>query len=224
MKNPFVLYLRTSRYLKPVQVFGRIWFRLQTPSVRIGPPPPIRRRAAEWASSPLKSRALLSPSRFRLLNEEHEIKDPSDWNNPQWAKLWLYHLHYFDDLNADGAGLRTAWHASLIERWIAENPVGRGNGWEPYPLSRRIVNWIEWTWAGNELPLEAAASLAVQSRYLRKRLEWHILGNHLLANAKALIFAGLFFEGPGAEGLLAIGASIFSRQLAEQVLADGGHF
>jgi len=38
-------------------------------------------------------------------------------------------------------------------------------------------------------------SLAIQAGYLRKRLEIHLLGNHLLANAKALVFAGLFFRG-----------------------------
>ncbi len=33
-------------------------------------------------------------------------------------------------------------------------------------------------------------SLAIQARYLTRRLEHHLLGNHLLANAKALVYAG----------------------------------
>lgn len=102
--------------------------------------------------------------------------------------------------------------------------MGSGNGWEPYPLSLRIVNWIKWAWAGNELSPAAVESLALQARFLSRRLEWHILGNHLLANAKALIFAGLFFEGMEAERWLAKGAAVFLRQLGEQVLGDGGHF
>lgn len=217
-------YVHTIRYLKPIQVFGRIWFRLYSPSVRATPPLPVRRHVGGWQQPPLKPPSLLSPSHFRFLNEEHEINDPSDWNHPVREKLWLYHLHYFDDLNADGGVGRTDWHKALIERWIAENPFNRGNGWEPYPLSRRIVNWVKWAWGGSELIPGAAESLAVQARFLRQRLEWHLLGNHLLANAKALIFAGLFFEGTEADGWLTTGASIFSRQLEEQVLADGGHF
>jgi uncharacterized heparinase superfamily protein len=217
-------YVHTIRYLKPVQVLGRIWFRLHTPTVRATPPLSIRERSGEWRRTPIKKPFLLSPLRFQFLNEVHEIKVPSDWNNPQWDKLWLYHLHYFDGLNAEGAGLRTAWHTSLIGQWIAENPVGWGNGWEPYPLSRRIVNWMQWGWAGNELTASATESLVVQARFLRKRLEWHLMGNHLLANAKALIFAGLFFDGAEANGWLAKGAAIFSDQLEEQILADGGHF
>ena len=58
----------------------------------------------------------------------------------------------------------------------------------------------------------------------RRKLEWHLLGNHLLANAKALIVAGLYFEGPEAERWLGAGLSIYETQLKEQILADGAHF
>ena len=55
------------------------------------------------------------------------------------------------------------------------------------------MNWIKWALAGNDLSAEAKESLAVQTRWLRRRLEIHLLGNHLWANAKALVFAGRFF-------------------------------
>src|SRR5262249_39544867 len=109
-------------------------------------------------------------------------------------------------------------------RWIEENRVGQGNGWEPYPLSLRIVNWIKWALAGNELGVVAVQSLAVQTHYLVRRLEWHLLGNHLFANAKALIFAGVFFRGSEADSWRSKGLNILARQLPEQLLADGGHF
>ncbi len=38
-------------------------------------------------------------------------------------------------------------------------------------------------------------NLAEQVRWLTGSLEYHLLGNHLLANAKALVFAGVFFGG-----------------------------
>ena len=167
---------------------------------------------------------MLSPSRFSFLNEELELSSAADWNNPGWEKLWLYHLHYFDDLTAADAVARTDWHRDLITRWIDDNPMGQGNGWEPYPTSRRMVNWIKWVLAGNLLPPDAVANLAIQARFLYKRLEWHILGNHLLANGKALIFAGLFFDGNEADAWRRKGIAIFMHQLKEQILEDGGHF
>src|SRR5262249_17975544 len=83
---------------------------------------------------------------------------------------------------------------------------------------------IKWVCSGH-VPLEAAVhSLAVQARYLRRRLEYHLLGNHLLANAKALVFAGAFFDGDEALDWRATGLGILDRELSEQILADGGHF
>ena len=160
----------------------------------------------------------------RFLNETHDMASPEVWNSPALAKLWLYNLHYFDDLNAVDANTRCLWHKSLIARWILENPPGKGNGWEPYPASLRIVNWIKWALAGNSVEPEWLHSLAVQTRWLVKRLEIHLLGNHLFANAKTLVFAGMFFEGAEASAWLQTGMKILAREIPEQVLADGGQF
>lgn len=167
---------------------------------------------------------MLGPSLFRFLNNEQQLDFPHAWNSSSLDKLWLYNLHYFDDLNSLGAESRSKWHRAFIQRWIKENPAAEGNGWEPYPLSLRIVNWIKWALAGNSLDEEAVNSLAVQTRQLRRRLEFHLLGNHLFENAKALIFSGLFFAGDEAEEWLSTGMRILSCQAQEQVLSDGAHF
>jgi uncharacterized heparinase superfamily protein len=167
---------------------------------------------------------MLAADRFSFLNEERTLISIKTWNDPAIEKLWLYNLHYFDDLNAEFAKARRAWHVNLIEQWIRENPPVLGNGWEPYPNSLRIVNWIKFALNGGSLSAEAIHSLAIQIRYLCERLEFHLLGNHLLANAKALIFAGAFFEGEEAESWLSKGWSILKRELPEQILVDGGHF
>ncbi|WP_421864779.1 heparinase II/III family protein [Motiliproteus sp.] len=160
---------------------------------------------------------------FQFLNEHHELRG-SNWDKAEWSKLWRYNLHYFDDLNAIGAPDRETWHHLLLERWVHQNPPGTGTGWEPYPTSLRIVNWIKWSLAGHQLTDEQLQSLAIQVRWLSRRLERHILGNHLLANAKALVFAGLFFEGPEADRWLKCGIEILADELYEQILPDGGHF
>jgi uncharacterized heparinase superfamily protein len=55
-------------------------------------------------------------------------------------------------------------------------------------------------------------------------LEYYILGNHLLANAKALIFAGAYFQGAGSDEWYLRGLRLLEQEVSEQVLADGGHF
>lgn len=216
-------YWRTLRHLRFEQVAGRVRHRLRGPPPRLAPAPPLRHRRGAWVCGAERAASLVGPSRLHFLNIEHEI-EPHGWDNPTLSRLWRYNLHYFDDLNArDGTQRRDA-QRGLIARWIAENPPGHGTGWEPYPVSLRVVNWIKWALAGQ--PLEAAwlHSLAVQARWLRDRLETHLFGNHLFANAKALVFAGLFFDGHEARGWLDTGLTLIDRELDEQILPDGGHF
>lgn len=217
-------YYHTLRHLRPIQFYGRIAQRLHRPRPDLSPAPAARARAVGWPLAPTRAPSMAGPQRFTFLNITRELASSEGWNDPAADKLWLYNLHYFDDLNAAGHDEREAWHRALITRWIAENAPGDGNGWEPYPLSLRIVNWSRWALAGHVLPAEAVQSLAVQTRLLTQRLEYHLLGNHLWVNGKALVFAGAFFSGNEAAGWLAKGLGIVREQVAEQVLPDGGHF
>lgn len=194
------------------------------PKPDIRPAPQLRNGWGGWQTPPDRKPKLTGPVTFKCLNEERSVATADAWNDPSAAKLWLYHLHYFDDLNACAAGAREDWHRALIHRWIKENPPGYGNGWEPYPTSLRIVNWIKWHLRGGELDREMLDSLAVQTRWLSKCLEYHLLGNHLIANAKALEFAGTFFDGGEANEWGQKGRCLLERELQEQVLSDGGHF
>jgi uncharacterized heparinase superfamily protein len=214
----------TVRWLRPRQLYGRVWFHAYHPRALQRSAPTPRFTSGSWARSIPRPAQLVAPERIELLSETRDISSPSIWNAADVPRLWLYHLHYFDDLNAHGAHERAAWHEALIERWIAENRPGRGTGWEPYPASLRIVNWIKWAMSGGQLTPAALQSLATQARWLDKRLEWHLLGNHLLVNAKAMAIAGCFFAGAEADRWRQRGAEILGAQLAEQVLADGGHF
>jgi uncharacterized heparinase superfamily protein len=217
-------YYHTLRHLRPVQFYGRLAQRLHRPRPDLRPAPPVRVPALAWPLPPIRRQSLLGPSRFEFLNVERDIEATADWNDPGAEKLWLYNLHYFDDLNAEGRDAREPWHRALIARWIAENPPGHGNGWEPYPVSLRLVNWTRRALAGHAPGTDAVQSLAVQARWLAGRLEYHLLGNHLWTNGKALAFAGTYFDGAEAARWRATGLAILDEQLGEQVLADGGHF
>lgn len=223
LENPGRL-LRTVRHLRAGQIVNRLVRRFRVPRQLDGPTPESRPSAAAWVNGSGRRASMLSATRFRFVGHDGEVRTAADWNDPARTKLWLYNLHYFDDLRADDAAIRTQWHGALMERWLNENPPRSGNGWEPYPLSLRIVNWIGWGLAGNRFSPELLHSLAVQVRMLGQTLEFHLLGNHLLANAKALILAGCFFSGPEADGWLRTGLGLLADQLDEQILPDGGHF
>jgi uncharacterized heparinase superfamily protein len=217
-------YFHTVRHLRAVQVAARVRRKLHKSRPKLGAAPPLRRRPGDYVAPIAPEPSLVGDASFSLLNVERRCALAADWEPADASALWIYHLHYFDDLNARGAADRASAHSALLERWVAENPPGAGTGWQPYPVSRRIVNWIKAEMRSYRLPALCAASLAVQARWLSGRLEFHLLGNHLLANAKALVYAGLFFEGREASSWAERGLEIVERELREQVLPDGGHF
>ncbi len=213
----------TARHLKAVQVYGRLRFRLSRPSPDLRVAPGFRAVTGEWVIPASRRVSMTGPTRICLLNVEQNLNE-CGWDNPQLPKLWRYNLHYFDDLCAEAASDRCVWHRALLARWVHENPPANGSGWEPYPTSLRIVNWCKWLLNGHQLSHECVQSMAVQARWLSKRLEWHLLGNHLFANAKALLFAGCVFDGAEAEHWRLTALKILRSEIPEQILADGGQF
>lgn len=217
-------YAATIRHLRASQIWARIWYSVYRPKPALGAAPPLRPAKAEWSAPPPKTVSLMAPDKVRFLNLEADIAPPGIWQDMRQPLLWLYNLHYFDDLSAEAAESRLECHVALVDRWIAENPPGAGIGWQPYPTSLRVVNWIRWQLFQQRLGGAALDSLAAQVRHLARRLEYHILGNHLLTNAKALYFAGAFFGGAEGDRWLYKGRQLLQREIREQVLPDGAHF
>lgn len=216
-------FVRTIRYLKPIQIAGRMYFWMIRPQPDCSPPPPLSGTLSGWKLPAERRPSMTAPDEFLFLNRPGQL-EILGWDGDDRDKLWRYNQHYFDDLNASEAALRREWHVGLMLTWIANNPPGQGTGWEPYPTSLRIVNWIKWALATRGLTSDMQASLAVQVRWLSRRIEWHLLGNHLFANAKALTFAGLYYSGPEADRWLKKGLRILTAQIGEQFLPDGGQF
>jgi uncharacterized heparinase superfamily protein len=224
MMSAALRYWETVRHLKPVQIYGRLIFRLVKPRPDLRAAP--RRREMQpggWRAPVPRPGSYRPPDNFEFLGIERRLADHG-WDDPGLEALWRYNLHYFDDLAAADSHSRAPAQRALLERWVAENPPGTTIGWDPYPTSLRIVNWVKWVLAGHSLPDGCTQSLAVQLRWLERRLERHLLGNHLFANAKALVFGGAFFGEEEGTRWLSRGAAILDEQVPEQILPDGGHF
>ncbi len=211
---------RTVKVMTRPQIMTRVRRKLRKPPMPAAGAVPVRAMPEGWVRPCVPAQSWDGAETFTFLNET----GGGDWRAPDKALLWLYNLHYFDDLNAEGAGERVEAHRALLARWVAENPPVEGPGWEPYPLSRRIVNIIKWALREGPLDVAVAESLAVQVRALADRLETHLGANHLYANGKALCFAGLFFEGAEADRWLKTGTAIIEAETREQILPDGGHY
>ena len=195
------LLIRTIRYLKLRQLFYQVWRRVQ------------RRLEAhpKCAADELPA--------FTFLNLTAK---PKGWNDESLDMLWRYNLHYFDGLfNAEAQRRRET--EGLIEKWIMDNPKGSIPGWDPYPTSLRVNNWVRYLNSNSahsaSLRLCVENSLIKQLEWLEGHVEWHIMANHLLANLKALIIGNRYLDRDYAKWM-----RLYREQIAEQILPDGGHF
>lgn len=207
------LYFYTVKYLKPIQIYKRLIFNFYKPSLNLKCRATMRAQQKNLIKLIDKLINKIDENNYTFLNQTYNISSSSIWNNHKIDKLWLYNLHYFNN-----------YDKNLIIRWIQENLPKKGIGWESYPTSLRIINWIKQYLTGCHFPQEVLDSLFIQTRWLAKRLEWHLLANHLFTNAKALIFAGLFFSGAEADRWLNKGIDILNQQLKQQILHNGSHF
>ncbi|MCP9468676.1 MAG: heparinase II/III family protein [Nitrospira sp.] len=219
-----LLFARTVSYLRPDQVFAQVLKRVR-PSSRVPPARSARTRSGvNIGPSPSLCPPASGDFSFCFLNRTLTFPSSSvDWASPKLPKLWRYNLHYFDYL--DDPARSDEAKCRLIADWIANNPIGVGDGWEPYPVSLRIVNWIKF-FLRREKPPEPAwlQSLWTQAAWLERHVEYHLLANHLFKNAVALVFVGVYFDGPEADRWLRQGWVLLWQELAEQFLPDGGHY
>lgn len=218
------LTFHTLRYLKFSQLFFRGYYLLTIPKIHENQPFKTRDIIETWEAPAYQLEATLDGRSFTFLGQTARID--GNWNALFHSKLWLYNLHYQDYLNAVGAENRTALLDSMVDDWIQHNPPLRGNGWEPYCISLRVVNWIKWFCRkpSSNVPGVWVRSLGTQVTALEQTIEYHILANHLFANAKALVFAGTYFAGSEGDRWLKKGLSLVDSELEEQFLSDGGHF
>lgn len=220
----FLRIFHTVRFLKVRQLAYQVYYRVHKPRIRELSAPAVRGEFSAWSGESFMAPATKDGSNFTFLGQSARLDE--DWNDPGFPKLWLYNLHYQDDLNATGAESRGALCARMVEAWIAGNPPLQGNGWEPYCLSLRMVNWVKFfSRLGPEGVNEKwLRSLIQQTDVLEQRLEFHILANHLFANAKALVFVGAYLGGAQGDHWLRKGLALLDAEVKEQFLDDGAHY
>ncbi len=156
--------------------------------------------------------------------------DRKDWHASGRPKLWRYERQYHSELPAlaalsvaEPAGPWLGEARALLEDWWTSCPPGPGDAWEPYPVARRILNWSLAAALAPELGGWVAAQLAMQLRFLRSHLERHLLGNHLLCDAAALVAGAAILDIGDAPEIGAFGSALLATELRRQLLTDGGY-
>jgi uncharacterized heparinase superfamily protein len=221
LKRVLRLY-NTVKYLKPIQVFYQLWYRiLKYFSYSVHQKQiPLKLVSTDFFAYPfiLPTARYFHPNKFVFLNLSKQFGQTINWNESEYGKLWNYNLQYLDYLNQQNIDQQTT--LVLIHSLYKEIHTGRIPN-EPYPASLRILNLIKFIHRTNEKNTLVLSFLNNQISYLSKNKEYHILGNHLLENAFALTAAGLVSQD---HKLFKESSQLLLSELNEQILPDGAHF
>lgn len=210
------LILRTVKYLKPTQVFYQVKNRLIKPSYVALKAPDNGSQVSRLETEPIPKNNCVEGERFSFLNLDHEF---AGWNFTENGMLWAYNQNYFDWINQEGSTKEEgcAW----IDRFINELPSNK-IGLDSYPIALRSINWIKFFCHYPDCATKPRTdSLYSQLKHLEKKLEYHILGNHLLEDAYALYIGASFFHD---NRLLKKAENLLLSQSKEQILPDGAHY
>jgi uncharacterized heparinase superfamily protein len=234
---------RTVVHLRPGQVARRAQLRAQQAALHRFPEAgrrilsgPGPARAVGWpgmfrsvdARTPGRWPGLaeLRAGKITLLGLARELGD--GWEHADAPRLWRFHMHYWDwawGLAADPDRLAArAAFARLWRSWHASVGFDHADAWHSYPAALRAWSWCglhRELAAGGDIEPDFSAALAAHAGFLRRHLEYDVGGNHLIKGLKALVGLAVFFAD---ERLLRLALRRLTRQLARQVLADGGHY
>ncbi len=226
MLNKLLLYINTLHHLTFRQVFFQAWYpirdsvisharyyrryRRDHPSItlkKLSLKPPLRKKTT-----------FTSPATFTFLNQSKHFEVSIDWNYSGYGKLWTYHLSYFDYLNQENLAAEEG--VELIQRFIREMP-DLADAREPYPVSLRLINWLKFLYRHNIDDPDINAFMMAELHTLNRRLEYHLMANHLLENAYAMTIGGYCLRHAP---LYQKGLRLLMEQQEEQILIDGAHY
>ncbi len=210
----------TIRYLKLVQVYYRIYYLFRNKLIGREP----KRIEAPicnpifWNGGIYYSNRYTHKNSFEFLNIKNRFSNKIDWNFDAHGKLWTYNLNYFDFLNQSYMPKKLG--LKLIQDYI-DNEDSLIDGKDPYPTSLRLINWVKFLSNNKIKEIKIDEVLFHHVRILSYNLEYHLLANHLLENAFAILFGSYYFQN---EKLYRISKKLLISQLNEQILNDGAHY
>ena len=218
-------YWHTIKYLRPKQIWFRLYYfvkrkilgnKAYTSLQQV--PISLLQQCLNFSNLIPTHTSYVKGNEFTFLNLTHTFSEVVDWNFDAYGKLWTYNLNYFDFLLQVET---TKEEGEQLMLDFAGKYEKMKDAYEPYPTSLRIMNWIKFVAIHKIENITIDQVIYTDLLRLQKNIEYHLMGNHLLENAFALLFGAFYFK---EEVIFKKAESILNEQLEEQILDDGAHF
>ncbi len=152
------------------------------------------------------------------------------WSPPGVSEACLEEIHGFawiNDLHAIGSDAARRSARALVADWINTHKRWSPIAWRADLTGVRIAAWLgrhDFFCASADEDFRARffASLYRQTRHLSRVAAWETRGAGKILAIKGLIYTGLCL--PDGQRYLAKGLKLLDKEIARQILADGGHY
>lgn len=179
-------------------------------------------------------------NKFIFLNHKIDFGEQINWSlseNESKSRLWSFHLHYFDYL-VDIAKLYIIksdkkyyqYIKKTLLHWNSHNSLKDKNfdyaAWSRYVVSCRLISLIRvYALLKNSNLSDKPFFIFLRKLiikhvlYLKDNLELDILGNHIIKNYKALVFASILFDDKELHFLT---EKIYKKYISNQFTSKSG--
>ena len=193
----------------------------RVPSEVLGTPPD------PWPGDPARAEAIVE-GEFALAGRRMPF-GPGQWPNPSLNPLVAAAIHGFDwlrDMRALGTDAARERARLLVGDWLKVHDRWGAITWRADVLGDRVANWLAHyaflAGADEEFGTALRRGAARQLKHLARAATAGPQGAAQFVVVKGLIFGGVAL--PGFEAVLARGLALLEREIARQVLPDGGHY
>ena len=156
---------------------------------------------------------------FTFLNRTKSFDNKEiEWSYSRNGLLWEFNMNYLECLLQEEMSKELG--VVLVKKFY--NNINQNHtALHPYTTSLRIVSVVKFCVKFSHNEDRFSSELHADLNSLTDRLEYHLMGNHLLENAFALYIGGLYLD---CNKNLEKGKVLLKEQLSEQILEDGMHF
>lgn len=190
------------------------------PSEVLGTPPDL------WPGDAARAESILR-GEFELAGRRVEF-GPGQWPasgaNPLAAAI--HGFAWLRDLRAHGTEAARERARLLVQDWLATHDRWGPLTWRADVLGERVANWLAHyafvAGADSDLAAALRRGAARQLKHLARAATASPQGAAQFVAIKGLIFGGVAL--PGFESALARGLALLEREIARQILPDGGHY
>lgn len=167
--------------------------------------------------------------RFRLPGGTVVIAEGALWDAASPNESWAEELHGFGWIRhfaLAGGEASSTFVRNAVREWLKRYAEASGLSWRPHVIARRLAAWSTYTRlviSSNDMLWRSQVlhSMARQARHLARTLHEAPEGEPRLAAAIGLALMGLVL--PDGAHRLKLGLEATARELARQILPDGGH-